>query len=132
MATCASPTSTTSETQKTSNSVPIIAQRDMQAGASCSNEGQWYCMGTSWQRCAAGQWSVVIQCAENTQCTPSGLSYDFAVEYKGAGNGASTSGASVSRGSSTRSWDATVMGRHTSALGIEAVIFAMTAYFLAV
>lgn len=35
-----------------------------------------------------------MQCAEDTQCTPSGLSYDFAVEYQGGGNGASTSGTS--------------------------------------
>lgn len=98
-------TATTSATPTNTNSpsispIPLkIIQRDYQAGSSCSSEGQWNCMGTSWQRCAAGQWSVVMQCAENTQCTPSGLSYDFAVEYKGGGNGAATSG--ISSGTSS-------------------------------
>jgi hypothetical protein len=75
-------------------------RRDMTAGSSCSEEGQWYCMGTSWQRCAAGQWSVTMQCAEGTQCTPSGLSYDFAVE-ESDGIGTATSGTSTAIASST-------------------------------
>lgn len=36
---------------------------------SCSTEGTWNCLGgTSFQRCASGQWSVVQQLAAGTQC----------------------------------------------------------------
>ncbi|KAJ5183005.1 hypothetical protein N7492_000621 [Penicillium capsulatum] len=36
---------------------------------SCSTEGAWNCIdGTSFQRCAAGKWSVVQQMASGTQC----------------------------------------------------------------
>jgi hypothetical protein len=38
-------------------------------GSQCSPEGQWNCMGTSFQRCAAGTWSVVQQMAAGTVCT---------------------------------------------------------------
>ncbi|KAI0136447.1 hypothetical protein BJ170DRAFT_12716 [Xylariales sp. AK1849] len=77
-----------------------FAKRDMTAGSSCSEEGRWNCMGTSWQRCAAGQWSVVMQCATGTECTPSGLTYDFAVESSNGG-GASTSGTVTAAASRT-------------------------------
>lgn len=83
----------TTSTSLRSTGTPTISPRDMSAGSSCTEEGQWYCMGTSWQRCAAGQWSVVMQCAEGTQCTPNGLSYTFAVEYTNNG-GTETSGSS--------------------------------------
>ncbi|KAH8886922.1 hypothetical protein GQ53DRAFT_329455 [Thozetella sp. PMI_491] len=60
----------------------------MTAGSSCSgSEGQWNCLTNSWQRCAAGQWSVVMQCAAGTHCTPSGLTNDFTVQ---ADQGSST------------------------------------------
>jgi hypothetical protein len=38
-------------------------------GSKCSPEGQWNCLGTSFQRCAAGTWSVVQQMAAGTVCT---------------------------------------------------------------
>ncbi|KAK8048866.1 hypothetical protein PG994_010596 [Apiospora phragmitis] len=57
-----------------------LAKREYDTGSSCSEEGQWNCMGSSWQRCAAGQWSSVVQCAPGTQCTPSGLSDDMDAE----------------------------------------------------
>jgi hypothetical protein len=38
-------------------------------GSTCSPEGQWNCLGTSFQRCAAGTWSVVQQMAAGTVCT---------------------------------------------------------------
>lgn len=41
-----------------------------------------------------------MQCAEGTQCTPSGLSYDFAVENTNSG-GTSTSGSSTADASRT-------------------------------
>jgi uncharacterized membrane protein YgcG len=70
------------------------------AGSACSgSEGQWNCMTDSWQRCAAGQWSVVMQCSLGTICTPAGLTNDFHVEYAPGYGG--TPGGSSSGGSST-------------------------------
>ncbi|KAI1634050.1 hypothetical protein F4809DRAFT_549309 [Biscogniauxia mediterranea] len=40
-----------------------------QTGA-CSNEGAWNCIdGSSFQRCASGQWSAVISMASGTKCS---------------------------------------------------------------
>ncbi|KAI0598738.1 hypothetical protein F4775DRAFT_554171 [Biscogniauxia sp. FL1348] len=40
-----------------------------QTGA-CSNEGSWNCIdGSSFQRCASGQWSAVISMASGTKCS---------------------------------------------------------------
>ena len=40
-----------------------------QSGA-CTNEGAWNCVdGKSFQRCASGRWSAVIQMAAGTSCT---------------------------------------------------------------
>ena len=40
------------------------------AGTACSNEGDWNCVGgTSFQRCASGMWSAIIQMAAGTSCT---------------------------------------------------------------
>jgi hypothetical protein len=66
-----------------------LLSRDQQApGSSCpGSEGQWNCMTTSWQRCAAGKWSVVMQCAAGTACVPAGLTYDFKVQFAGQGQG---------------------------------------------
>ncbi|KAK6843615.1 hypothetical protein PG987_004475 [Apiospora arundinis] len=57
-----------------------IAKREMDPGSSCSEEGQWNCMGSSWQRCAAGRWTKVVECAPGTRCTPNGLTDDMNVE----------------------------------------------------
>ncbi|KAI0840173.1 lytic polysaccharide monooxygenase [Hypoxylon sp. FL0890] len=35
----------------------------------CSPEGTYNCMGSSYQQCASGQWSVVMQMAAGTTCT---------------------------------------------------------------
>ncbi|RMD41122.1 hypothetical protein DV735_g3971, partial [Chaetothyriales sp. CBS 134920] len=35
----------------------------------CSPEGAWICLGNSFQRCASGVWSVVIDLAQGTNCT---------------------------------------------------------------
>ncbi|KAI1761377.1 hypothetical protein GGR53DRAFT_29015 [Hypoxylon sp. FL1150] len=66
-----------------------VEKRQMSAGSSCDgSEGQWNCLTNQWQRCAAGQWSVVVDCAEGTICSPSGLTYDFAVQFaNGAAGG---------------------------------------------
>ncbi|KAF4341743.1 spore coat SP96 precursor [Fusarium beomiforme] len=40
------------------------------AGAACSDEGAWNCIGgTKYQRCASGQWSVVQSMAAGTTCS---------------------------------------------------------------
>ncbi|ROT39316.1 hypothetical protein SODALDRAFT_156920 [Sodiomyces alkalinus F11] len=40
-------------------------------GTPCSEEGQWNCIGgDSFQRCASGNWSTVIQLAAGTNCEP--------------------------------------------------------------
>ncbi|KAJ5689237.1 CAZyme family AA11 [Penicillium macrosclerotiorum] len=46
---------------------------------SCSPEGEWNCIaGTSFQRCANGQWSVSQQLAAGTKCT-AGQSSDLSI-----------------------------------------------------
>ncbi len=57
-------------------------------GSSCSDEGQWICMSSSWQRCASGEWSVVMPMSDGTVCTPGGSSDDIKIEH---GRTASTS-----------------------------------------
>ncbi|OTA99556.1 hypothetical protein M426DRAFT_325026 [Hypoxylon sp. CI-4A] len=80
------------------NETKALEKRQMSAGSSCSgSEGQWNCLTNQWQRCAAGQWSEVMDCAAGTMCTPSGLTYDFAVQFANgaAGGGAATSDAAI-------------------------------------
>ncbi|KAI0973078.1 hypothetical protein F4678DRAFT_38350 [Xylaria arbuscula] len=58
-------TSTTSVAQPASSGAA-----GTQTGA-CTNEGAWNCIdGTSFQRCASGQWSVVQSMAAGTKCSP--------------------------------------------------------------
>ncbi|KAI6348593.1 hypothetical protein MCOR25_010780 [Pyricularia grisea] len=74
-------------------------QRQQSVGSTCDgSEGQWNCMTTSWQRCAAGRWSVVVDTADGTTCHPDGLTWDFAVQDRrgqggGDGGGRATSSA---------------------------------------
>ncbi|KAI1394161.1 uncharacterized protein F4822DRAFT_39087 [Hypoxylon trugodes] len=74
-------------------------KRQMSQGTSCAgSEGQWNCLTTQWQRCASGQWSSVMDCAAGTMCTPSGLTYDFAVQFANGAAGSNppaTSGAQL-------------------------------------
>ncbi|MCJ1333794.1 hypothetical protein MMC10_010494 [Thelotrema lepadinum] len=45
----------------------------------CTSEGMWNCIGgSSFQRCASGQWSTVIPMASGTTCT-AGQSQDLAI-----------------------------------------------------
>ncbi|KAF3767554.1 hypothetical protein M406DRAFT_328625 [Cryphonectria parasitica EP155] len=54
----------------------------MGVGSSCAgSEGAWYCMSSAFQRCASGQWSRVVDCAEGTVCEPEGLSYEFQTAF---------------------------------------------------
>ncbi|KAF7545143.1 hypothetical protein G7Z17_g9405 [Cylindrodendrum hubeiense] len=72
-----------------------LGRRTEEVGSSCDSEGQWNCMTSSWQRCASGEWSKEIQCAEGTRCTPSGYTDNLTVEYDGSVNGTETSGSST-------------------------------------
>ncbi|KAI0486365.1 hypothetical protein F4859DRAFT_367324 [Xylaria cf. heliscus] len=57
-------------------------RQEMSVGSSCEgSEGQWNCMTSSFQRCGSGHWSEVQQCALGTQCSPSGLTYQFHIDF---------------------------------------------------
>ncbi|KAF6821905.1 extracellular protein [Colletotrichum musicola] len=48
---------------------PENAQNAMTPGLACTDEGQWLCVqGTHFQRCASGQWSVMMSMAAGTKC----------------------------------------------------------------
>ncbi|KAH6689605.1 hypothetical protein F5X68DRAFT_204035 [Plectosphaerella plurivora] len=50
---------------------PTTGAGAQQVGSPCTNEGEWNCVaGTSFQRCASGTWSSVMQLAGGTSCTP--------------------------------------------------------------
>ncbi|KAI9171526.1 hypothetical protein HJFPF1_01012 [Paramyrothecium foliicola] len=74
-----------------------VVRRAETVGATCSSEGQWNCMTTSWQRCAAGQWSKVMDSAEGTICSPAGMTENLNIEHDGSVDGRSRgrSGSSV-------------------------------------
>lgn len=56
----------------------VIRQNEMKVGSSCHGlEGEWNCMTTTFQRCASGQWSLVLDTAFGTVCEPEGFTYDF-------------------------------------------------------
>jgi len=45
------------------------ADGSMTPGKACNPEGQWNCVsGTYFQRCASGQWSVLMSMAPGTKC----------------------------------------------------------------
>lgn len=49
---------------------PVPGKGAHAQGTSCASEGAWNCIdGTSFQRCASGQWSAVIGMAAGTKCT---------------------------------------------------------------
>ncbi|KAI1802762.1 hypothetical protein F4811DRAFT_380665 [Daldinia bambusicola] len=69
-----------------------IERKQMSEGSSCDDsEGQWNCLTDRWQRCAAGKWSAVVDCAPGTICTPSGLTDDLSVQFENGAAGPSTS-----------------------------------------
>ncbi|KAJ2901542.1 hypothetical protein MKZ38_001675 [Zalerion maritima] len=87
---------------------------EQEAGSSCSEEGQWNCMTNSWQRCAAAVWSVTMPCADGTTCSPSGLTYDFAVngddDVSGSSTATTSGASSVSTSSDARKVKAVLFG----------------------
>ncbi|KAI1073880.1 hypothetical protein F5B20DRAFT_565747 [Whalleya microplaca] len=59
-----------------------ITKREMSVGSSCDgSEGQWNCITNTFQRCASGQWSVVMDCADGTICEPAGLTYEYQIAF---------------------------------------------------
>lgn len=87
-------------------------------GGACSNEGQWNCMTHTWQRCASNRWSVIMDCAAGTICTPAGLTNDFRVQHDGSANGGTaTSGGNPGPGTSSGS-----MNRAMSFVALLAVV----------
>ncbi|KAJ5665195.1 CAZyme family AA11 [Penicillium maclennaniae] len=73
-------TSTEAAPEATSSSSNTISSGNSSTkSGTCSTEGQWNCIaGTSFQRCANGQWSVAQQMASGTVCT-AGLSSDLTI-----------------------------------------------------
>lgn len=79
----------------------LLLRRQQDEGSDCAgSEGQWNCMADTWQRCAGGQWSAVMDMAEGTRCSPEGLTGDFQIEHEdGSGSGGDGDGAATSAGS---------------------------------
>ena len=95
--TAALPSLQPTATEDATANLTILADAQT-SGSSCSgSEGQWNCMTSSWQRCASGRWSVVMQCAAGTICTPAGLTNDFKVQASSPTT-TSSGGASVGSG----------------------------------
>ena len=62
-------------------------------------------MTHAWQRCASGQWSVAVDCAQGTVCSPAGLTDALQVQFDpsysgggGGGSGESAASNGMSRG----------------------------------
>lgn len=103
--------STTTTTLSSSQDLTVLTpqihhihSRDQAIDSSCSEEGQWNCMTTSFQRCASGRWSAVMQCARGTRCSPAGLTTEFYVQHDGSvsGNGGGVQTTSGATGGNTR------------------------------
>lgn len=75
----------------------LLLRRNETVGSSCDSEGQWNCMTDSWQRCASGEWSKVVDCADGTRCEPSGQSMEFRIRFD---NGTTTTSSSDNGSSS--------------------------------
>lgn len=59
------------------NSVGANGTAPWAAGSVCTDEGEWNCLTTCWQRCASGVWSDTMALAEGSVCAPAGLSYSM-------------------------------------------------------
>ncbi|KAJ4390629.1 hypothetical protein N0V93_004226 [Gnomoniopsis smithogilvyi] len=88
----------------TSNVIEPIVQRQVGTnafGSSCSDEGEWFCMANSFQRCASGEWSVVQSCAPGTQCEPLGITHNASQPAFGIYDGNSNGGTTMTDPSTT-------------------------------
>lgn len=61
----------------------------MAYGSPCSDEGAWFCMSTTFQRCASGHWTMAQDCSPGTQCEPLGLTYNSSQPAFGISDGSS-------------------------------------------
>lgn len=72
-ATTAAPAATATGSSSSSSS----SSGSTQSGA-CSTDGEYVCLGDSYQVCASGQWSVAMALAAGTDCTGTGSSFAIA------------------------------------------------------
>lgn len=79
-------------------------------------------MTNSWQRCASGKWSVVINCAKGTICIPAGYTKEFRTQHDGSVNG----GGVVTARAATFGGDRSHLTKWT--LGIWAILFGYITY----
>lgn len=66
-----------SSSGSSSGSSSSSSSGSVQSGA-CSTDGEYVCLGTSYQVCASGQWSVEMSLASGTSCTGTGANFEIA------------------------------------------------------
>lgn len=88
----------------------------MGVGSLCpGSEGAWFCMSSSFQRCASGQWSAALACAPGTVCQPEGLTYDMQSAFGGIDPAATvTSSSTCSAGAATDESSSSSSGEKTT------------------
>lgn len=69
--------SSSSSGSSSSGSSSSSSSSTAQTGA-CSTDGEYMCLGTTYQVCASGQWSVEMALASGTTCTGSGSNFEIA------------------------------------------------------
>lgn len=69
----AAATTTTASSSSSSSS----SSGSTQSGA-CTTEGEYVCLGDTYQVCASGEWSVAMALASGTECTGTGSSFAIA------------------------------------------------------
>lgn len=82
----------------------------MAYGSPCSDEGAWFCMSTTFQRCASGQWTMAQDCSPGTQCEPLGLTYNASQPAFGVYDGSSSSSTVTTDASTTNPSTVSVTG----------------------
>lgn len=70
-------TGSSSSGSSSSGSTSSSSSGSAQSGA-CSTDGEYSCLGTSYQVCASGQWSVEMSLASGTSCTGIGANFEIA------------------------------------------------------
>lgn len=75
----AAPTATGSSSSSSSSS--SSGSSTLQTGA-CDTDGDYSCLGSSYQVCASGQWSVEMALASGTSCTGTGNTFEIAASKK--------------------------------------------------
>ncbi|ETS77073.1 hypothetical protein PFICI_10947 [Pestalotiopsis fici W106-1] len=73
---------TTSAAAATTTASSSGSTSGQQKSGACDTDGVFNCLGSSYQQCASGQWSAVMQMAAGTECTV-GESTDMAINAVG-------------------------------------------------